>query len=629
MSATRRTWTWALAASLAAALAPSAPAAAAGMITHTWMAEEAVELLDTPELRELILAHLDQMRSGAKFPDGGYFPGSIHGEEAHWQRFADVRVEMLRARSDCGDLADPDGPCAAEIAHLMGTVAHGTGDEVWDWLFEPHSPDRDEYYLHPDLSAFQDEGGQELVMDLVAIARYGVQEHFVPPLPSKPDLIAAFEAAGLPGVMDSQLEFGQTLFSVLYGVESAWAADHADAVMANMPWMSENLVTAPGGVEYAARSIAGQWEALWAQILGEPQRTRISNTYPADTETGIPASGWIRTYLPGSHRGRGGARTRISASLTYSLPYREPGGPGVSNQLPAGAMILSERDTGAVLPTLASFPRAVPYTADPGEHTIGIQPGVELEPCTWYQVDVTEALLDARHEPVEPYSWSFRTGADAEGTACPDDPPDAAVLAEYVARVYRDLLGREADAGEVDSWVLELRRGLAPEAFVGDIVDSDEYREQIVDGVFRADLERDPRPEETSFWATRLRTQSIAELRAHLLGSAEAYALAGRTPPKWVDFLYAKVHHTRPSALERFIWSIVVALGFPRPVLAYLAVATPSAVQVAVESVYADLLGTAPSSDELAEGMQLVAGSDRRALVRVLASRAPYAPYEP
>jgi hypothetical protein len=406
----------------ALALAPALPAGAAGMITHTWMAEEAIDLVETPELRALLLAHVDQVRSGAKFPDGGYFPGLIHGEEAHWQRFFDARVERLLARTDCGDLTDPAGPCAPEIAHLMGNVAHGTGDEVWDWLFEPNSPDRDEYYLHPDLSAFQDEGGQELVMDLVAIARYGVQPHVVPPLPSKPELIAAFAMAGLSGVTEAHLDTGQALFAAIYEVESAWAAQHADAVVENMPWMSAHLVTAPGGVRYAARSIAGQWETLWARILGQPHRTRISNTYPADGERGIPAFGWVRTYQPGSHRGRGGARTRIVASLTDSLPYRVPGGPGVSNQLPPGAMILSERDTGVVLPTLASFPRAVPYSADAGEHTIAIQPGVDLQACTWYRVDVTEALIDARNQPVEPYSWTFRTGADAEGTRCPDDP---------------------------------------------------------------------------------------------------------------------------------------------------------------------------------------------------------------
>lgn len=426
MRGTRRIGTSAfglLLAGAAAALAPSMPAGAAGMITHTWMAEEAVDLVETPELRALLLAHLDQVRSGAKFPDGGYFPGLIHGEEAHWQRFFDARVERLLARTDCGDLSDPEGPCAAEIAHLMGNVAHGTGDEVWDWLFEPNSPDRDEYYLHPDLSAFQDEGGQELVMDLVAIARYGVQRHAVPPLPSIPDLIAAFEAAGLPGITSSQLETGQALFSVIYDVESAWAVQHAGPVMENMPWMSAHLVTAPGGVRYAARSIAGQWDALWTRILGHPHTTRVSNTYPADAERGIPAFGWVRSYQPGSHRGRGGARTRIAASLTDSLPYREPGGPGVPNALPPGAMVLSERDTGVVLPTLASFPRAVPYSADAGEHTIAIQPAIDLEACTWYQVDVTAALLDARNESVEPYAWTFRTGADADGTACPDDPP--------------------------------------------------------------------------------------------------------------------------------------------------------------------------------------------------------------
>lgn len=85
-------------------------------------------------------------------------------------------------------------------------------------------------------------------------------------------------------------------------------------------------------------------------------------------------------------------------------------------------MTITERDTGTVLPNLSGFPRAVPYGADSGERMIGIQPGVDLQPCTWYRVDTTQALLDADARPVTPASWEFRTGLDAQGTLCPDDP---------------------------------------------------------------------------------------------------------------------------------------------------------------------------------------------------------------
>ena len=78
----------------------------------------------------------------------------------------------------------------------MGIVAHGTGDEVWDWLFEPNSPDLDEYYLPEELAPFQDGGGQELVMDLVAIGVHHRPGGAPPALPSVSDLLAAFEASG-------------------------------------------------------------------------------------------------------------------------------------------------------------------------------------------------------------------------------------------------------------------------------------------------------------------------------------------------------------------------------------------------------------------------------------------------
>ncbi|HMJ76443.1 MAG TPA: hypothetical protein VK507_10750, partial [Iamia sp.] len=284
------------------------------MTTHAWMAESAIDLVDAPALEALLEANVTQVRAGARFPDGGYGPGNVYGEEAHWQRFTDVYAGIIRDKESCGDLTAPTGPCAAQIAHLMGIVAHGTGDEVWDWLFEPNSPDLDEYYLPEELAPFQDGGGQELVMDLVAIGVHHRPGGAPPALPSVPDLLAAFAASGQEGVTAEQLAFGQQYIDIVYGAESGWVRNHLAGVRREMPWLSHNLVTAPGGVEYAARAIAGQWDDMWARLLGQDPTTEVSATYPADQQRRIPATGWVRTYQPGSHPGRGGARTRISAS---------------------------------------------------------------------------------------------------------------------------------------------------------------------------------------------------------------------------------------------------------------------------------------------------------------------------
>ncbi|MGN6695994.1 MAG: hypothetical protein ACTHN0_17585, partial [Aquihabitans sp.] len=134
-----------LAAALVAVLALSAlaftpgKAEAAGVTTHAWMDITAIDQVTNPQLKALLVANVDYVRSGAHFPDSGYALSNQYGEEAHWQRFTDALAARIRSRSDCPDLTDPQGPCAHLIAFMMGLNGHGMGDEVWDWLFEPRA----------------------------------------------------------------------------------------------------------------------------------------------------------------------------------------------------------------------------------------------------------------------------------------------------------------------------------------------------------------------------------------------------------------------------------------------------------------------------------------------------------
>src|SRR3712207_4723332 len=105
------------------ALAP-ASAQAAGMTTHAFMAEEASKLVN-PELGRLLALHRDYLLSGAAYPDSGYAPMTTFGEETHWERFVNRYVQRIRAvapERGCGDLANPLGPCAPLVAHLMGAA---------------------------------------------------------------------------------------------------------------------------------------------------------------------------------------------------------------------------------------------------------------------------------------------------------------------------------------------------------------------------------------------------------------------------------------------------------------------------------------------------------------------------
>lgn len=66
-----------LAVALPAMLTP-ARAQAAGMITHAWMADAAIERVSDPELRELLETHRHEVLSGASYPDGGYFAARVN-----------------------------------------------------------------------------------------------------------------------------------------------------------------------------------------------------------------------------------------------------------------------------------------------------------------------------------------------------------------------------------------------------------------------------------------------------------------------------------------------------------------------------------------------------------------------
>jgi len=402
-------------------------AEAAGVTTHSWMAVEAIARVQDPALRALLQANLRQVEGGAHYPDSGYGSSALnipntYGEESHWPRFSYAYVDQIRDDPDCGDLTNPTGPCAARIAHAFGAVAHGIGDEVWDWLFEPQAPDHGESYAPPNTPA--NTAGMELQMDMVA-----VQDHRRPTRPDLPlwpdhaDLVQVYAGIGRGDVDDEALTDGEHLMRVVRAGERIVTTNHHHEVTANQSWLAAHLVTAPGGIRFAARAIAANWDTLWGRLLGDQPATEVAVTYPAAGERDIPATGWTRTsFQPGSSPGRGGASTRITAVLSSSLAYRPTTTSAIEvpTLLPAGAMTLTEAATGDPVPLRTGYPRVVPYNPEAGEHTIDIQPDGNLAPCTEYRVAVTGNLLDAEDGPVAPYSWTFRTDGCTDTVRRPD-----------------------------------------------------------------------------------------------------------------------------------------------------------------------------------------------------------------
>jgi hypothetical protein len=404
-------------------LLAAAPAAnGAGIVTHAWMGLAAIDRVQPPELRALLDAHRAQVRAGAEFPDGGYWtrslgtPGGDYGEEAHWQRFHDAYVAQIRSDPACAPLTDPAGPCAATIAHLMGAAAHGMGDEVWDWLFEPNGPGFDESYLPSDMAIFVGPGGLEAQLDIVAIARHARPVDATPAIPDPNKIQTAFVSVGRADIQATAFPVGESLLDAERTVESNWARIHIEALERAMPWTSAHLIDAAGGVAFGADAIAGYYETLWGALLGDIPPTRVAAKAPFDGQVNVPASGWIGGYSPGSNPGNHGGLTRIAAALSNALPYHAQAGQGSQpSELPMDALRLRDVETGQLVGAAGGYPRIVPYNPEAGEHVIAFQPAGDLAPCRLYQVETTTALVDARQQPVTPATWRFQTSGCGRG----------------------------------------------------------------------------------------------------------------------------------------------------------------------------------------------------------------------
>jgi hypothetical protein len=402
---------------IAGALATGAGSAgAAGIVTHAWMGLDAISKVQQADLRSILDAHRDQVRAGAEFPDGGYWtrslglPGGDYGEEAHWQRFVDAYAAQIRDDPRCRPLGAPDGPCAATIAHLMGVAAHGMGDEVWDWLFEPNGPGFSEEYLPPEFAAVIGPGGLELQLDVVAIMRHGRPTEPTVEIPDVDKIAAAFRAVGRTDIDPATFPHGEQGMEIERSVEALWAPQHIAPLERAMPWTSAHMTSAAGGVQWAARAIAGYFDSLWGDIVGRPRPTTVSATAPRHGAWNVPATGWVGNYSPGSHEGNRGGLTRIAAALTRALPYNAQAGQGsVPSELPAGSLRLRDLRTWRLVPPAPGYPRIVPYNPEAGEHVVAFQPAGDLAPCRWYQAETTRALVDSRGRSVLPASWRFRT----------------------------------------------------------------------------------------------------------------------------------------------------------------------------------------------------------------------------
>jgi len=173
--------------------------------------------------------------------------------------------------------------------------------------------------------------------------------------------------------------------------------------------------------------------------------------------------------------------------------------------------------------------------------------------------------------------------------------------AEWVDRVYRDLLGRPADAGGLDFWVGRLDGGASRASVARQIARSDDHLGRVVDAWYLALVERSPGAAERAWWITDLRARNGSErvLVSQLVGSAEFLDQAGQDTGAFVDQVFLRLAHRLPDAAGRAWWiERVDGEAMSRSLVGSRVFGSAEVRGVRVDTITGALLDREPSPDE-------------------------------
>ncbi|HLN31276.1 MAG TPA: DUF4214 domain-containing protein [Gemmataceae bacterium] len=187
----------------------------------------------------------------------------------------------------------------------------------------------------------------------------------------------------------------------------------------------------------------------------------------------------------------------------------------------------------------------------------------------------------------------------------------------YVQQIYLDLLGRPADAGALAAFSAGLDDGqLTRGQFVQDILDSAEYRSDVVGGLYQLYLGRNADPAGLSAFTADLAKGSTDEQSAALIaGSAEFFTDNGGTNAGFLNAIYedALGRPIDPTGLTA--WEQALALGATRGQVAAAIFGSSEYQQYLVQTLYQRFLQRPADAGGLATFANLLASGARDEVV--------------
>jgi lysophospholipase L1-like esterase len=188
---------------------------------------------------------------------------------------------------------------------------------------------------------------------------------------------------------------------------------------------------------------------------------------------------------------------------------------------------------------------------------------------------------------------------------------DAAPYSEaYINGVYRDALGRSADATALNWFTQQIDQGQSPAIVPGLVVQSNEYATNLVHLAYQRYLGRDAGSEEAAYWTGRL----VSDLRdeqfvAAIVASEEFYIRAGGNNAAWIAAAYQATlgRAAQPADVQQGIAAL--ALGVPLDLVALTITSSVEYERQIVNADYEHYTHSAPDSKDWTNwAMQLASG---------------------
>lgn len=170
----------------------------------------------------------------------------------------------------------------------------------------------------------------------------------------------------------------------------------------------------------------------------------------------------------------------------------------------------------------------------------------------------------------------------------------------WLDSVFRDMLGRPADAAALDVLGGQLEKG-TPRADIAQLVLSSlEYRTRLIQSYYARFLKRQPSNPELAALLDLLGSTRDETIEAYILGGNEYFVnRGGSTNDGFVDALYQDLLGRTPSSSERTTLVNQLAQGTSREDLAAFVLKSAEARTRLIQNLYQSLLGRPPSQAEV------------------------------